>query len=252
MLKFNVSQELREQIVNVIDDLVDRIAPGYLSPNSISRFDYRMAIYEAAYKSLWSEFGKRRVEYVNYRDEVFDFLREVPSAKFFTVTEHLLKVVCEGVHIQKTIPDDIILNPSAGNELWSRKESVRDNHIKFFKGAVDILNHRLFQSNAKYRYELSGEFVQMVSLDAGLGVPEESNDIQGQSDNQTPEYHQNRKDSDIQKPDDNQPQKRSRSEFWNRKHYRIMFVGIIIAALALIIAILGFLFGNGILDHLLY
>ena len=28
MFKFNVSRELREQIVNIIDDLVDEIAPG--------------------------------------------------------------------------------------------------------------------------------------------------------------------------------------------------------------------------------
>ena len=83
MSKFNISQELREQIVNIIDDLVDDIAPGYLSPNSIARFDYRTAIYEAAYKSLSAEFGMRRFEYVDYRREVFDFLREVPSEKVF-------------------------------------------------------------------------------------------------------------------------------------------------------------------------
>lgn len=224
MFKFNVSQELREQIVNIIDDLVDKIAPGYLSPNSIFRFDYRIAIYEAAYKSLWSEFGRRRFEYVNYRDEVFDFLREVPSAKFFTVTEHLLKVLCEGVHIQITIPDDIILNPSAGNELWSRKESVRDRHISLFKGALDLLNHRLCQNNARYRYELGDESVEMVRLDTGLEVSKKDSGIQKQDDNQTPEHHR----------------KKSRSEFWKRKNYMI-------AVVAVIFAFLEFAFGSGIL-----
>ena len=35
MPKFNASQELREQIINIIDDLVNEIAPGYLLPNTI-------------------------------------------------------------------------------------------------------------------------------------------------------------------------------------------------------------------------
>ena len=167
MPKFKDSQELREQIVNIIDDLVDKIAPGYLLPNPYFPFDYRMAIYQVVYKSLWSEFGKRRSEDVNYRDEVFDFLREVPSAKFFTVTEHLLKVVCEGVHIQKTIPDDIIPNPSAGNELWSRKESVRNRHIKLFKDLVDDINDRILRNNSKCLYNMKGESVHLVRLDTG-------------------------------------------------------------------------------------
>ena len=91
MFKSNVSQELKEQIVNIIDDLVDEIAPGYLPPNSIVPLNYREAIYEEVYKYLWNEFGRRRFEDVDYRDEVFNFLREVPSEKFFNVTEHLLK-----------------------------------------------------------------------------------------------------------------------------------------------------------------
>ena len=66
MFKFKVSQKLREQIINIIDDLVDKIAPGYLPPNSFFSFDYRTAIYEATYKSLWSEFGRRHSEYVEY------------------------------------------------------------------------------------------------------------------------------------------------------------------------------------------
>ena len=215
MFKFNVSRELREQIVNIIDDLVNDIAPGYLSPNSFSRFDYRTAIYEAAYKSLSAEFGMRRLEYVDYRHEIFDFLREVPSEKFFNVIGHLLKVMCEGVHIQKTIHDDIIPNPHAGNELWSRKASVRDKHIRLFKGAVDILNHRLAQSNAKYRYELSGESLQMVGLDTGLdapkqnsGVQKENGDIQESDDNQTPKHHQ----------------KRSRRKYWDWKNRKVEYV----------------------------
>lgn len=232
----HVSQELREQIVNIIDDLVDKIAPGYLLPNPIFPFDYRTAIYEAAYKSLSAEFGMRRFEYVDYRDEVFDFLREIPSENFFNVTEYLLKVVGEGIHIQKTISDDIIPNPHAGNELWSRKESVRNNHIRLFKGAVDILNHRLAQSSAKYRYELSGESVQMVKLDTGLDVPKqgssiqkENSGIQKKDDNQTPAHHQNQ----------------GRSEIWNRRNYILMFLAVILAALML-------LFGDGILRPLLH
>lgn len=235
MFKLNVSQELREQIVNIIDDLVDKIAPGYLLPNPIFPFDYRTAIYEAAYKSLSAEFGMRRFEYVDYRDEVFDFLREVPSEKFFNVIEHLLKVVCEGVHIQKTIPDDIIPNPHAGNEPWSRKESVRNNHIRLFKGAVDILNHRLAQSNAKYRYKLRGESVQMVKLDTGLDVPKQESNIQ-------------KENSGIQEPDDNQTSRHHRdqghSEFWNRKTYTITVVGVIFV-------IFTFAFGDGIFRPLL-
>ena len=218
MPKFNVSQELREQIINIIDDLVDRIAPGYLPPNSIFPLNYKTEIYEVAYKSLWSEFGKRRFENVNYRDEVFDFLREVPSAKFFNVTEHLLKVVCKGVHIQKTIPDDIILNPSAGNELWSRKESVRDRHIRLFQFSVDDINDRILKNNSKCLFNMEGESVQLVRLDTGLDVPEETDN------NQPPEHHQNQ----------------SRSEVWNKRNY-------IIAVVLLILTAVGVFFGNGIL-----
>ena len=59
MFKFNVSQELREQIVNIIDDLVDQIAPGYLSPNPFYNFDYKENIYRIVYKFLWDELGMR-------------------------------------------------------------------------------------------------------------------------------------------------------------------------------------------------
>ena len=135
----DVPQELREQTVNVIDDLVNEVAPEYLVPNPIFPLDYREQIYKRIYKSLWDEFGKRRFENVNYRDEIFDFLREVSSEEFFRVTEALLKKVYRIVHIQRTISDDIILNPSAGNQLWSRRESIRDKHIRRFKRAVDIL-----------------------------------------------------------------------------------------------------------------
>ena len=99
MFKFNVSQELREQIVNIIDDLVYKIAPDYLLPNPFLPFNYLEAIYEEVYKSLSTEFGMRRFENANYHREVFNFLREVPSEKFFNVIEHLLKVVCARVHI---------------------------------------------------------------------------------------------------------------------------------------------------------
>ena len=232
----DVSQELREQIVNIIDDLVDEIAPGYLPPNSISSLNYRAAIYEEVYKYLWSEFGRRRFENAIHRDHIFNFLREVPSEKFFNVTEHLLKIVFGIVRIQITIPDDIIPNPSAGNRKWSRVESVRDRHISLFKGAVDKLNHRLSQNNAKCHYKLDGETVQMVKLDTGLDVPEEHSSIE-------------KKDSGIQKKNDNQKpehhQNQSRSESWNRKNY-------IIAVVLVILAILEFAFGDGILRPLLH
>ena len=238
---FNVSQELREKTINTIDDLVNDIAPGYLIPNPIFRLNYTATIYEEIYKYLWSEFGRRRYENVDYRDEIFDFLREVPSEKFFDVTEHLLKIVFQIVHIEITIPDDIIRDTNAGNKKWSRNESVRDRHIKRFKGAVDILNRRLSQHNAKYRYDLGSGFVQMVSLDTGSDVPEENNDIQ-----EPTEHHQNQEDSEIQ-PHDNQIQKhhqsQSRSELWNRRNCIIAFV-------ALVFILLDFAFGNSILIRL--
>ena len=244
MPKFKDSQELREQIVNIIDDLVDRIAPGYLLPNPYFRFDYRMAIYENFYKSLWREFGRRRSKNVDYRDEVFDFLREVPSANFFIAIEHLLKVMCQGVYIQRAIPDDIIPNPSAGNERWSRKESDRDRHIKLFKDAVDDINDRILKNNSKCLYTLERASIQLVRLDTGLDVPEKNNDIQGQNDNQTPAHDQNQKDSDIQELDDNQipehHQNQSRSELWNRRNF-------IIGVLMLFFTAVGVLFGTGIL-----
>ena len=220
-----VSPELREQIVNIIDDLVNQITLGYLFPNPVFRYDYKTAIYERVYKSLWSEFGRRHFENVNYRDEVFDFLREVPSEKFFNATERLLKTMYGRVHIQRVIPDDIIPNPSAGNELWSRKKSVRDMHIRLFKEAVDILNYRLSQNNAKYRYE-SGK---MVRVNGGPELPEEDNHIQEPDDNHTQEHHQNK----------------NRSEFWNRRNYILMFVAVIVAALM-------FFFGDGILIRLFH
>ena len=219
-----VSPELREQIVNIIDDLVNQITLGYLFPNPVFRYDYKTAIYERVYKSLWSEFGRRHFENVNYRDEVFDFLREVPSEKFFNATERLLKTMYGRVHIQRVIPDDIIPNPSAGNELWSRKKSVRDMHIRLFKEAVDILNYRLSQNNMKHHYD---ELGRMVRHDSGLDTPKENNSIQEPDNNQTQEHHRNQ----------------SRSEFWNRRGYRI-------AVVALIFIILDFAFGDSILIRL--
>ena len=224
MPKFNASQELREQIINIIDDLVDRISPGYLPPNSIFPKNYRNAIYEEIYKSLWREFGRKRSEYADYRDEVFDFLREVPSKKIFTATELLLKVVCRIIYIQKAIPDNIIRDPNAGNELWSRKASVRDRHISLFKDSVDDINDRILKNNSKCLYNLEGESIQLVRLDTGLDVAEGHNSIQEPNDNQIQEHHQNQ----------------SRSEFWNKRNF-------IIAVIALIFIILDFAFGDRIL-----
>ena len=231
----NISQELREQIINIIDDLVDRITPGYLPPNSFSLFDYKKAIYEGVCKSVWDELGMRCVEKLNYREALFDLLRDVPSEKFFDVIEYVLKMVHEKVYMQITIPDNIILHPSAGNKLWSRKESVRDRHISLFKGAVDKLNHRLSQHSTKYRYKLSGESVQMVRVDTGLDVPKEENGIEKKGDNQPPER---------QKKNNNQPpehhQNQNRSEFWNKKHY-------VIAVIVGGATFLELAFGDGIL-----
>ena len=210
--KPDVSPELREQIVNIIDDLVDRIAPGYLQSNRLPHFDYEKAIYEIVYKFVWDELGMRRYENVNYRNAVLNLLRDVQSEKFFDAIEYILKAVYECVHIQNT-----------GNGRWDRQESTRDRHINHFKWAVDKLNYRLSQNNAKYRYELGGEAVQMVELGTGLDVPKEDSSIQKQDDNQPPE-HQNQ----------------SRSEFWNRKHY-------IIAVVILVLTALGVFFGDGIL-----
>ena len=177
----------------------------------------------------------RRYENVNYRNAVLNLLRDVQSEKFFDVIEYVLKTVCEGVHIQ---------NAGTGNGLWSRQESTRDRHINHFKWAVDRLNYRLSQHNAKYRYKLDGEAIEMVGLGTGLDAPEGNNDIQGQNDNQIQEHDQNQKDSDIQESDDNQIQEhrqnQSRSEFWNRKHY-------IIAVVILVLTALGVFFGDGIL-----
>ena len=191
MPKFKDSQELREQIVNIIDDLVEEIAPGYLSFGTFSRVDYSTEIYERVYKKLWREFGKRRSQNAFYRSEVFEFLREVPSEKFFTVTELLLKVVCRIVYIQRTIPDNIALNPYGGEKRWSRKESVRNRHIKLFKDSVDDINDKILKNNSKCLYTLERESIQLVRFDTGLYVPEKNNDIQGQNDNQTSEHDQN-------------------------------------------------------------
>ena len=243
---FDVSKELREQTINIIDDLVDEIAPGYLSLNLRFDFNYRVVIYEEIYKYLWSEFGRRRFENVDYRNEVFDLLRTVQSEKFFDVIECVLKIVCACVHTQSMMPDDIILNPSAGNELWSRKKSMRDRHIIRFERTVDELNRILAQNDAKYRYNLHGESVQMVMFDSILELIEDS-DIQEPDDNQIQEHHQNQEDSDIQEPDDNQIQKhhqnRNRSELWNKRNY-------IITVVALIFIILDFAFGDSFLIRL--
>lgn len=234
--KPDVPPELREQTINIIDDLVDDIAPDYLLPNPIFRLDYKMAIYERVYRFLLDELGERRFEKVYYRDEIFDLLRDISSERFFNATEYLLKEMYRIVHIQRTIPDNIIPNPHAGNQKWSRKESVRDRHIKRFKGTVDLLNHRLFQNNAKCRYDLGSGFVQMVNLDPGSDVPEEDSGIQKQDNNQPSEHHQDQ----------------SRSESWNRKHYIIAVVILVLTALGVIFAALVFFFGDGILSPLLH
>jgi hypothetical protein len=254
MPKFKDSQVLRGQIVNIIEDLVEGIVPGYLSPNSFSRFDYSTEIYKHVYKKLWREFGRKRSEYADYRDEVSDFLREVPSEDFFTATEHLLKVVCRIVYIQRTIPDDILPNPNAGNQLWNRKESVRNWHIKLFKDSVDDINDRILKNNSKCLYTLEGEFVQLVRLGTGLEVPEGESGIQETDDKQNSELQQKKKESDILETDDKHPpklhQNQSRSEFWYKRNYRIAVIVAILTAAAVILTGLSLLFGDNILIRL--
>ena len=219
MPKFNASQELREQIVNIIDDLVNEIVPGYLLPNTIFRFEYKKAIYERVYKKLWREFGKRRSEYADYRDEVFEFLREVQSEKFGAVLEDLLQEVCAIVHIQRTIPNDIIINPNAGNKKWSRKESIRNRHIKLFKDSVDDINDRILKNNSKSLYTLESESVQLVRLDTRLDVPEEESGIQETDDNQNTEHHQ----------------KRSRGKSWDWRNRKVEYTLLGLAFLDVLI-----------------
>ena len=221
--KPDVSQKLREQIINIVTDLVDGIAPGYLVPNPIFPLDYQERIYNQIYKYLWDEFGKKRFESAFYQHDIFEFLRNVPSNEFFNAVEHLLKVVSGIVYIQETIPDNII--SPGGEPPWTRPESVRNKHINRFNEAVAKLNYRLSQNNAKYRYE-SGK---MVRVNGGPELPEEDNHIQEPDDNHTQEHHQNK----------------NRSEFWNRRNYILMFVAVIVAALM-------FFFGDGILIRLFH
>ena len=209
----DVSQKLREQIINIIDDLVEGIAQGYLSLDSFDPVNYSREIYEHVYKDLWREYGKMRSRNASYRSEVFEFLREVPSADFSTAIRQLLQIVCWIVHIQNT-----------GYELWARSPSVREKHIQFFKFSVDDINNRIRQNNSKYCYKLDGESVKMVRQDTGLEVPKEESGIQETDDNQNTEHHQDK----------------SRSEIWNRRHY-------IIAVWVLVFTAVAVLFGTGLL-----
>ena len=154
-------------------------------------------------------------------------MREVPSKKIFTATELLLKVVCQIVYIQRTIPDNIILNPYAGEKIWSRKESVRNRHIKLFKDSVDDINDRILKNNSKCLYTLEGESLQLVGFDTGLEIPEEESGIQETNDNQTPKHDQDK----------------SGIEFWNKRSHRIAVAGVVVAILILF-------FGDGILKPL--
>ena len=221
--KPDVSQKLREQIINIVTDLVDDIAPGFLVPNPFFPLDYQERIYEQIYKSLWDEFGKQRFESAFYHHEIFEFLRNVTSNDFFYAVEHLLKVVSGIVYLQGTIPDNII--SPGGEPPWTRPESVRNKHINLFNDAAAKLNYRLSQNNAKYRYE-SGK---MVRVNGGPELPEEDNHIQEPDDNHTQEHQQNK----------------NRSEFWNRKIYIITLVGVIIV-------FLDFAFDSGMLIRLFH
>ena len=116
------------------------------------------------------------------------------------------------------------MNPYAGNELWSRQESVRDEHIGLFNQAVGRLNYRLSQSKVKYRYDETGG---IVNANSELDVPVENNRIQNPDDNQTPEHRQNQ----------------NHSELWNKRNF-------IIAVIALIFIILDFAFGDSFLIRL--
>ena len=218
----DVPRKLREQVINIVFDLVNQIAPGYLPPNVIFFPGYHKEIYKVAYKYLWDELGEERLELDSYHNEIFEFLRNTSSNEFFHAVEHLLKVMSEIVHLQKTIPDDIILREDGGNELWSRKKSVRDKHINLFNAAMAKLNHRLLQNNAKYRYE-SGK---LIPIDEGLDMSENGNDTKEPDSNRAKEHNQNQ----------------SYSESLDWKSYKIGVWGLKIGIWGLVCSFLGLLF----------
>ena len=222
-------RKLREQIINIVTDLVDDIALGYLVPNPIFPFDYQEGIYEEAYKYLWDEVGIPRSESAFYQYEIFEFLRIVPANEFFNAVEHLFEVVSAIVHLQKTMPDNII--SPGGEPLWTRTESMRNRHINRFNDAVTRLNHRLSQNNAKYRYE-SGK---MIRIDGGLDMSENGNDTKEPDSNRAKERDQSQ----------------SHSESLDWKSYkigvwglRIGIWGFVCSFLGLLVTILGILFGG--------
>ena len=103
---------------------------------------------------------------------------------------------------------------------------------------VQILNHTLFQKNVEgLKEDIDNGINQLESIHERLELYEETtqireklryakenNGIQDPNDNQIPEHHQNQ----------------NRSEFWNKRSYRIAVGGIIVAILVLF-------FGEGIL-----
>ena len=96
------------------------------------------------------------------------------------------------------------------------------------------INYKLSQNNTEYSCKLNDGFVQIVRLDTRLDVPEENIDMQKSDGNQATGHHQDQ----------------SRSEFWNRKSHRIAIASFIFVVLAVIISILIFLFGDGILRRI--
>ena len=153
----DVYDRLRNQTINIIDDLVDKIVPDV---------DYKKVIYEEGYESLCDEFGLRRFRYVNHRNEIFDLLRDVPLGIFFAATEHLLKHIYRKV----VVPGQY--------SSWDREVPLYEEYNRHFETAVDGLNCRLFQHEIKYRYVLRGGSVEMANLNA-------------EEDNQPPERHPN-------------------------------------------------------------
>ena len=91
-------------------------------------------------------------------------------------------------------------------------------------GLIRFFSRRERQESESDVYQGVREQIINIIPDAGSDVSEENDNIQEPNDNQDTEDHQDQ----------------SHSEFWSRKGYYISVVGVVVA-------ILVFLFGDGIL-----
>ena len=111
------------------------------------------------------------------------------------------------------------------------KSPLSDSHGYNIFGYSRILNNTLFQQNVEALkkdiddginqlesiYDQLGLYEETTPIKEKLRYAKENNGIQESDDHQAPEHHQNQ----------------SRTEFWNRKGYRIAVVGVIVAILVL-------------------